>query len=57
MEAVEGRLDRIQNEMGFMGLVTKIPVYEGDSKEFKEWFKSVDRARMILGEAHSQAFA
>ena len=49
MDVVERQLDQIQSEMGFMGIAHSIPVYGGDSKEFKEWFKAVDRARLILG--------
>ncbi len=49
MDAVERYLESIQNEMGFMGFVQNIPVFDGNSKDFKEWYKAVDRARVILG--------
>ena len=51
MENIERQLDKLQHEMGFMGLTQQIPVYEGDPKEFKEWYKSVNRARQILGDS------
>ncbi len=51
MENIERQLDQLQHEMGFMTLAQQIPVYEGDSKEFNEWFKSINRARQILGDS------
>ena len=48
-EVLGNRLDKVQNEMTFMGAVNTIRRFDGSPKNFKGWISKIEKHKMIMG--------